>query len=148
MKNKILVTLCTLLLSVGIQARDVDGSAVIGGMIGAGVGAAVGSAIGGTNGAIIGGGLGGAVGAAAGSRDDSSRDRGVIYDRNSQPIRTVNVVHTNNRYYDEPIEYNRQHRSHRDMYNHRDDRRAYYRDDRRDDRDHRRDDDRNHRDRY
>ena len=140
MKNKILAPLSILLLSASVHASQVDGSAIIGSMIGAGVGSAVGAMTGGREGAIIGGGLGGALGAAAASQQNSSRT--VIHDRNSQPVRVVTVVHENDRYYNEPIEYNRQHRYHRDAYyDHRDERRDYYRD-----RDHHRDDYRDHHD--
>ena len=144
MKNKILVPLSILLLSASVHASEVDGSAIIGSMIGAGVGSAVGAMTGGKEGAIIGGGLGGALGAAAATSHQNS-SRTVIYDRNSRPVRVVNVVHENDRYYNEPIEYNRQHRFHRDAYyDHRDERRDYYRA-----RDHHRDDYRDdHRDHH
>jgi hypothetical protein len=146
MKNKILVPLSILLFSVGVHASEVDGSAIIGSMLGAGVGSAVGAMTGGKEGAIIGGGLGGALGAAAATSHQNS-SRSVVYDRDSRPVRVVTVVHENDRYYDEPIEYNRQHRYHRDAYYyHRDDRRDYYRDRDYRDHDHHRDEHRDHHD--
>lgn len=144
MKNKILTPLSILLLSVSVHASQADGSAIIGSMIGAGVGSAVGAMTGGRDGAIIGGGLGGALGAAAATSHQNS-SRAVVYDRDSRPVRVVTVVHENNHYYNEPIEYNRQYRFHRDAYyDHRDYHRHYYRD--HDYRDHHRDDYRDHHD--
>jgi hypothetical protein len=61
------------------QAKDVDGSAVIGGAIGGATGAAVGSAIGGREDAIIGGGLGGALGAAVGFSENTSQGKKVVH---------------------------------------------------------------------
>lgn len=74
MQHKLVISfIAALFIVTGVQAGEVDGSAVLGSMVGAGVGSAVGSASGGKEGAIIGGGVGGAIGAAVGSKNTSTR---------------------------------------------------------------------------
>ena len=79
--NKIVPFVVVFLASLipSTQAKDVDGSAVIGGAIGGATGAAVGSAIGGREGAVIGGGLGGALGAAVGSSESTPQEKKVVH---------------------------------------------------------------------
>ncbi|MEN8130384.1 MAG: glycine zipper domain-containing protein [Pseudomonadota bacterium] len=79
--NKIIPFVVVLLanLVTPIQAKDINGGAVIGGALGGATGAGVGSAIGGREGAIIGGGLGGALGAAIGSSENAHQEKKVVH---------------------------------------------------------------------
>jgi uncharacterized protein YcfJ len=92
--NKIIPFVIVLLANFAapVQARDIDGGAVIGGALGGATGAAVGSTIGGREGAIIGGGLGGALGAAVGSSESEPRRKQVV-EKKVVHIHEVNHYH-------------------------------------------------------